>query len=265
MSVYNGRCKPEETIEEDTNMAKPRPRLQVVEAQPDAPAPPRELLKQAINDRDRLAEVAGQARDAVSRARELIAQAGVRVEQAEQAVEVARTKHATEVTAALASGSSKLPSSALRAARASQLDAADQLAAGEAALGQLQINLSVADQELRSANSLVLERAKRVIGSEVQGWPAQMKTLIEEFQSRVAVFSYLIRSEILDDSDPNQVPRHHDPMFRHSSPSVEMLRALGVAGWIPQWLNDLDRHESVEAFRGVLDRLQQDADTPLPK
>ena len=89
-------------------------------------------------------------------------------------------------------------------------------------------------------------------------------SFMEQCLSKVALLSWCVRAGVIDDSDPNASPRHHDPMFRHGSLSVELLRSLGCSGWAASWLNDLDRHPSVEAFRGVLDKLQTDADTPLP-
>jgi hypothetical protein len=247
-----------------------RPSLQVVEEreQPDAPAPsPRQALAFAIAERDRVGQIAEQARQAVQRARQLTYDAEAHLEAAQLSVEEAREKHSRLVTEAVAAGS-KLPSSSIRQARINEAEAEDALRAARAALERLQVALVVAEGDLRTSAATVLERAKLVMASETTAMPSDMKQAIEAFIAQVAVFGYLVKSQIISDfqppSDPSQLV-HHDPMFRHpAGPSVQMLRALGLSGWAPSWLAQVEDHSAIAAWRAALEELQRDPDTPLP-
>jgi hypothetical protein len=221
-------------------------------------------LAEAIRERDQLASAASAAQEAASRARQVVSDAEARLAKAERAIEVARERHADKVTQAVAQGA-KLPAPGIRQARIEEAEARDALEASRDAQARLQQAQAAAEQELRSANSKCLEVAKGVVASEVTAWPTEMKALIEMFQGKVAAFSWMVRSGVIQDYDPalNQL-LHHDPMMRHGSLAVELLRSLGVNGWAPTWTNDLDRLPSVQEWRAVLDRLQVDAGTPIP-
>jgi hypothetical protein len=110
----------------------------------------------------------------------------------------------------------------------------------------------------------VFQRAKATIAAEVTSWPADMVEAMHTFLGKVSILGWLVRNQIIDDAPADQVPRHLDPLMRHGSLSVELLRSLGFGGWAPTFLLDIEKIPALTAWRDCLDRLQVDADTPLP-
>jgi hypothetical protein len=200
----------------------------------------------------------------VRRGQQLIHEAELRVDDAEKCLLSARDQHTKLVKDAI-EANSKVPVSGIRQARIEQAEAHDHLEATTAALDHIQATLAAAEESLRDANAVVLDRAKAVMAAETAHCLAEVQASMDEFMSKVAAFGWLVRSGIVDDSDPSQQPRHHDPFMRQNpGPSVEVLRSLGFSGWAPTWLLDIDRHPSMQSWRDALDRLQHDSDAPLP-
>jgi hypothetical protein len=203
--------------------------------------------------------------DGVKRAQHLIEEAEDRKDAATKKVQGARERHAAEVATAMSSGI-KMPASGIRDARLDEIDAQDQLEAGQSALTQLQSKLTQTEEALAKSNAVVLEKAKTVLTSETTTTLTEVKTLMAKFRGRLAALGWLVRAGVIDDADPaqNKPFRHVDPFHRHGSPTVDLLRSVDFAGWAPTWLNDLDKHEAMAAWRETLEKLQRDPDATLP-
>jgi hypothetical protein len=142
--------------------------MQLVKTQALAEAPrseAREALASAINTAAEASSAAQRGREAVARAVELVAEAEAKVAAAGEAVVAAREQQSRRVAEAITAGQGA-PPGALRAARAAETDAADDLAAAQAALEQLEGDASETEAAAARANFAVERKINDLLVAE---------------------------------------------------------------------------------------------------
>jgi hypothetical protein len=227
-------------------------------------SPERDRLSLAILERNRHAQSAAKAREAVTRARTLVDDAEIEFEQARQTIDAVREADALELAEAVRGGGA-LPASGLARARAEHAASGDKLEAVRTALSHVQDALEASEDALRKAQAAVRRAACAVMSAETTGYLSEVQRLRDELVAKASSLAWLIRIGAIDDSpiEPGK-PRHADPFMRHSSPSVNTLRGMGWAGWAPDWLHGSEENAAAEAWRAALARLERDPDATLP-
>ena len=149
----------------------------------------RQALAEAIVARDEAACALERGRAAVARAERLVDDAQTKLTDAVAAVADAREHQARLVAEAVSAGSHATPASALRAARAAETDAADDVDATKNALAQLQASLAALEEESHRAELDVECKINSVLAAA--GFPL-VKRLIKRRAEILELFAILI-------------------------------------------------------------------------
>jgi hypothetical protein len=216
-------------------------------------------LAAAIAQRDQAAKELADTRDAITPAKQIVAEAERVLAQAASALDEIKQQVAQRTAQALTAGNKPEQDQSLREACVRQLDAKSQLAAAQSALTQLETSIDEHQYVIEQANKQANEAALAVIAAEVD-----RPRLIEELHAAHARWCtlharlyWLLNRDLTGDFDPQSAyPRHSDRMMR-GGPSVEALRATWQGA-------NVQLRQQFAMWDQCLRALSTDPDTPLP-
>jgi hypothetical protein len=236
-------------------MARVRPR----EPAKDDRSPPRRELAAAIAQRDQATKELADTRDAITPAKQIVAEAERVLAEAISALDLTKHQVAQRTAQALTNGNKPEQDESLHDACIRQLDAESQLAAARCALEQLEASIEEHQYEIEQANRQANEAALAVIAAEVDR-PRLIEPLHKAHDRWCALHAqlyWMLQHDLTDDFDPNSgYPNHLDRM-RRGGPSVEALRAT--------WnLDSARQSKQLALWDQCVHALSSDAETPLP-
>jgi hypothetical protein len=227
------------------------------------------VLAETIKQKDAAHKVKEDTHAARERARQVLMQVEDETYDTKQKLNAVREADAQALEAAVRAGSD-IPPSGYHQAKLRVAELEDRVVAAQAAVTNLEVSLKSYQVSLDEANRKCEGAAKSVVASELgTHWVDELRQARDEFESRVAVLGWLVRSKILEDYDREaNKPLHHDVFLRQGSAAADLLRDVGYNAWATRWLKDvnvMDRLPGVMAWKDCLNQLQKDPDTPLPR
>jgi hypothetical protein len=225
---------------------------------------PRSRERQALAVAIEAAAMAARATEgglaAVARASELVDDAQSKHAAASATVSAAKERHTAATAEAIGRGA-PVPASAVRAARAAQADAEDDLDAAKAALKQLQTALAGLEEEAHRADIAVEAAVNSVLAGEAAVLLVErlehLKRELPELQAKL----YFLKSRGFERQGiySVEVPALHAPLAEIESRITSAIE-LGLSFHVTA----AEQHPAVEPWRAACAALRDDPDVPLP-
>lgn len=152
----------------------------------------RQALAAAISDAATAAQSAESARAALSRASKLVSQAHDDLDAAKEKNTAAKEARTAQIVSAATSGEGLTQDTASRAARRQEADAAEELAAAEAALEAVRESLNEPDADLRRAQDRVTKCINAVITGESARLMDEARQLAKPLAEKIVLMRQLV-------------------------------------------------------------------------
>ena len=231
----------------------------------EAPSVERTTLAEAIERSTDAERIAIAAREAVTRASEMVKAATAQLDDATADVATARERQATNMAAAAKSGAASSPDKSMREARAQEIDASDELDAARAALAACEAALIEPEKTHTNAQQYVESCADAVMATGVAALLVEAEAIQRELGVKRAVLQFLRKdciepycpaSEIInwDEVNAGGVPRSK----KNEAPAVSKFLDAPVFSFYDT------THPAIEPWRAARDALMRDASAPLP-